>query len=196
MRVGFLGCGNMGGALATAVSRRKGNKIYLCDLVENKAAALKDKIGGDTEICDIEAIKECEVLFLGVKPNGAREALISLGDGYRGLIISMVAGMQTEAIAEVTRSARVIRIMPNTPASVGEGMILYSIGAGATKEDGEALCALLSEAGELCELDEELIDKATAISGCGFIYTSISSMPVFGSSTFAAIRSSSSTALL
>ena len=178
MRVGFLGCGNMGGALATATARCKGHRIYLCDLDSDKALALKEKIGEDAEICDIGALKECEALFLGVKPNGAKEALISLGEGYPSLIISMVAGMDTKSIAETARGARVIRIMPNTPASVGEGVILYSLGANATREDEQTLRALLCETGELCELDEALIDKATAVSGCGpaFVFSFMEAM--------------------
>lgn len=178
MRVGFLGCGNMGGALAAAVARCEGHRILLCDLDQGKAASLRDRIGENAEICDISALSDCDALFLGVKPNGAKEALVSLGEGFCGLIISMVAGMQTKTVAQVAKDARIIRIMPNTPASVGDGMILYSLGATATEEDGEALCSLLAKAGELCRLDEELIDKATAISGCGpaFVFSFMEAM--------------------
>jgi pyrroline-5-carboxylate reductase len=86
----------------------------------------------------------------------------------RFILVTMAAGM---TIADIRALAGgeypVIRIMPNTPAAVGEGMILYSIGSGVTKTEEKEFLADLAAAGRLTALPEALIDAGSAVSGCG-----------------------------
>ena len=126
---------------------------------------------------------ECDVLFFAVKPN----ALASMIEGIRDilknrsdyLIISMAAGVSIAKInGYLSFDAPVIRIMPNTPASVGEGMILWCADALVSDAAKERFLRIMSRAGELDELSESLIDAGCAVSGCGpaFVYMMIGAL--------------------
>ena len=83
-------------------------------------------------------------------------------------LVSMAAGIKIEKIAEMTKtSCPIIRIMPNMPVSVGEGMILYDICLGVTKETEEIFLAVMGKSGKLDKIPEALIDAGSALSGCG-----------------------------
>ena len=172
----------MGGALAEAVSRRGGYQLLLCDRIKEKAEELCRRVGGEViDEGELSRLTKCDVLFIGVKPVGAKEALnaLSRASDCLPLIISMVAGMRIDAISgELGGHSRIIRIMPNTPVAVGEGAVLYSLGSGVKDGDESEFLSVLAAAGRLTELCEELMDKATAISGCGpaFVFAFIEAM--------------------
>ncbi len=173
MKIGFLGCGNMGGALARAVARSEGGELLLADRDHGKAKALGDEISARV-LCDGELplLFDADVIFLGVKPDGMGEALWEIRKGRREkkapLIVSMAAGVSIGKIeAAGPEGAEVIRIMPNTPVSVGEGMVLYSLGTLTSPESEALFLDIMKGAGKLMSLEERMIDKATAISGCG-----------------------------
>ena len=176
MKIGFIGCGNMGGALARAVAKQAGNTLLLSDTAYEKAEALALEIGAVALDEDARCgVYECDVIFLGVKPGGASGALWDIRNNRQTptppIIVSMAAGVVIGDIEKAgPKGAEVIRIMPNTPVSVGEGMVLYALGS-KVKEGTEALfLSLMSNAGKLIRLEENQIDKATAISGCGPAY--------------------------
>ena len=167
IKIGFIGCGNMGGALAAAAAKYKDAEIRLFDKDENKAKALAERIGGI--VCDIDGVCACELVFLGVKPNiipiVADEIAKKVAAGG-ATVISMAAGVSLAKLAVMLGNLPIIRIMPNTPAEVGYGMILYTAnekGAGTVPLFLESMAA----AGKFDAIDERLIDAASAISGCG-----------------------------
>ena len=173
MKVGFLGAGNMGGALARAAAKAGKFEILLFDRDSAKAEALAKKIGAASVGCDTLASK-CDVIFLGVKPNIIPTAIESIKGLIKkeALIVSMAAATDIKKIEDCFGGAvKVIRIMPNTPAAVGEGMILYAANE-AARADIPAFLDVMSCAGVCDELDEKLIDAAACISGCGpaFVY--------------------------
>ena len=178
MTIGFIGCGNMGSALARAVSKRGAYSISLYDLAEEKARILSAEIGA--EVTDMAGISSADAIFLGVKPYGIREVVGKLEElGCRAMLISMAAGVKLSSIEEVlSRSLPLIRIMPNTPVQYGEGVILYSLGGAACKKHEALLLDLLKEGGMLCQLPEELIDAGSAVSGSGpaFFYMFIDAL--------------------
>ena len=177
-KIGFIGCGNMGGALATAVSRSAAaSKLLLCDANTEKAEALACAIGA--EAVDLQTLAgEADYMFLGVKPQGfeglfetLRPYLAARKDGP--VLVSMAAGVSVAAVEKMAGGALpVIRIMPNTPVSVGAGMILYTCNALVSDDALNGFLAALAEAGRLDEIDEGKIDAASALSGCGpaFVY--------------------------
>ena len=183
LKVGFIGAGNMGGALAQAV-RCSGEdcELLIADASAQKAEELAKRLKGRTaENAALAA--ECDVLFFAVKPN----ALASMIEGIRDilknrsdyLIISMAAGVSIAKInGYLGFDAPVIRIMPNTPASVGEGMILWCADALVSDAAKERFLRIMSRAGELDELSESLIDAGCAVSGCGpaFVYMMIGAL--------------------
>lgn len=169
MNVGFIGCGNMGGALAMAVAKAGGN-LYLCDRDENKARELSRLTGG--QVTDSSSIcRECDFVFLGVKPAGLgslveqiKESLVEHGP----TLVSMLAGVSTEKITSlIGEGVDVIRIMPNTPVLYGEGVVLISPYKNVAQEKTRLLLSLLSMAGKCEIIEEELIDAASAVSGSG-----------------------------
>lgn len=182
MKIGFIGAGNMGGALATAVAKAIGGaNVYLADPCVNKVTALADEIGAKVSN-NVTVTRECDVIFLGVKPQMMADVLATLPLAEQKempLLVSMAAGLSTAAIRTMAGvEAPIIRIMPNTPVAVGQGMILYTATADVTAEQTAAFTEMLSAAGRLCEIDEARIDAASAVSGCGpaFVYLFIEAL--------------------
>lgn len=176
-KIGFIGAGNMGGALAQAVSKKSECAVMLTDKEMAKAAALAEKIGAEAVSLD-KICKECDYIFLGVKPNVISSVIKDIGKPEGAVIVSMAAGVSTKKIEEAFGcDVPVIRIMPNTPASVGEGMILVCSNSLSGKYTDEFM-GIMSEAGTLDIIDEKLIDAASAISGCGpaFVYMYIEAL--------------------
>ena len=166
--VGFVGTGKMGGALASAVIKKVGgDKVMLADAQIEKAKAIADEYGCDFGSSN-DVVKSCKFAFLGVKP----QVMQAVADSIKAdispdtILVSMAAGISIERIENMFGKRPVIRIMPNTPVSVGEGMILYCSG-GVSSAQTDGFLQLMSKAGKLCGLDEKLIDAGSAVSGCG-----------------------------
>jgi len=181
MKIGFIGCGNMGGALARAAD----GKILLFDKNKKTAEALSDTIKGSSVINTVsELVEKAEVVFLGVKPNIIPSVLEEISPVLAAkkdttLIISMAAGISVASIEKgLPERSPVIRIMPNTPAACGEGMILYARGRHVTAEMQKDFLSFMKGAGKLDPIDERLIDAASAVSGCGpaFVYMFIEAL--------------------
>ena len=167
--IGFIGCGNMGGALARAVGRSlAGEKIALCDLSLEKAEALGREIGAATLALD-ELVRESRFVVLGVKPQMLADTVGSFASLLKPeqVVISMAAGVSVATLREYCGAAsRIIRIMPNTPASLGEGVILY-VPDGVTEDEEKAFLSYFDKAGMIDKIEESRIDAASALSGCG-----------------------------
>jgi pyrroline-5-carboxylate reductase len=163
----------MGGALATAV--RKGDQtitILLADNDTEKRDALCGILNAKSSTAE-EVAKECDVIFLGVKPQGMKGLLEAIGGVLLAretspLIITMAAGVTTDTItALIGGELPVVRIMPNTPVSLGCGMIEVCKNALVTDEQLSLALNLLKEAGRLDVIEESMIDAASALSGSG-----------------------------
>ena len=169
---GFIGCGNMGGAMAAATRKAvPGEDILLSNRTRAKAEALAEKLGA--EVVDNEsAAARSDFLFLGVKP----QMMAGMLSGIRGalaarerpcVLVTMAAGLTMAAIREMAGvDFPVIRINPNTPAAIGEGVVLYC----ADGVDGESMAAFrtaMAGAGLLDSIDESLMDAGSAVAGCG-----------------------------
>lgn len=170
MKYGFIGCGNMGGALARALCQRT-KDILICDpnpAAKELAAELGCAYGSSEEV------SRCERIFLGVKPHMVAGVLAQLRpvlEQRKPLLISMAAGVGTAQIRQFAGvDVPVIRIMPNTPVMVGKGMILYCATEAVSEEVRQDFLADMAEAGLFDLLDEKLIDAASAVSGCGPAY--------------------------
>ena len=171
----------MGGALATAVIKKiGGEKVCLTDNFKEKAIEIAGNSGA--EVTDIKALcDKSKFIFIGVKPQVIAETFDEIKDVLLGrnndfVIVSMAAGVCIERIcAMVGKKVPVIRIMPNTSVSVGAGMTVYSANDLVKNEDVCEFEELLSFSGKLLSIDEELIDAAMAVSGCGpaYIYLTI-----------------------
>ena len=174
--LGFIGCGNMGGALARAVAKAvDGEYIAVNDYCMEKAQAFAKECGA-TVVSAQEIATQCKFIVLGVKPQNMQETVSAiktqLQANKNAVVITMAAGISISAIRSfIGADVPVIRIMPNTPALVGEGMILYDC-LGVSPADEQAFKDAFQTAGVLDKLPEDKIDAASALSGCGpaFVY--------------------------
>ena len=170
--IGFIGCGNMGGALARAV-RVSGPEVelFFANRSLEKAEALAAELAGQAQTNQWVA-QNCSLIFLGVKPQLMGEVLADLAPILanrtdRFVLLTMAAGLTTQTIREMAGgNYPVARIMPNTPCAIGAGVVQLCC-LDVTDGEKEELKLLLSGAGLVDELDEGLIDAACAVSGCG-----------------------------
>ena len=181
-KVGFIGCGNMGSALIRAAVAAAGPEgILISDADRKKTKALAGETGVRIENTEILA-KEAGMIFLGVKPQQLdgllaeiRPVLESRRDRF--VLVSMAAGVTIDRLQKTVGKWPVIRIMPNLAAAVGEGVILYAE-KDASGADMETFVGIMKRAGELCALDEKLMDAGMALTGCGpaFVYMFIEAL--------------------
>lgn len=173
MIFGFIGTGNMGGALAKAAAKSLApEELLLSDKFAATAQALASTLGCQAKSVE-EVAQEAELLFLGVKPHMMAGLLGSIAPILAQrqtpfTLVSMAAGLSIRDILGMAGGEYpVIRIMPNTPVSVGQGVILYDKTPNVTPEALEAFLSGMSQAGLLDPLPEALIDAGSALSGCG-----------------------------
>ncbi|MBO7252811.1 MAG: pyrroline-5-carboxylate reductase [Oscillospiraceae bacterium] len=171
MKYGFIGCGNMGGAIARALAKST-RDIALADR-SGKGKTLAQELG--ISYSDNTTIAStCNRIFLGVKPHMMKGVLTSLQEVLaqrKPLLITMAAGVEICQIEEFAGcKLPVIRIMPNTPTAVGKGITQYCCNE---LVDDAVLADWLQDmapSGLMDALDESLIDAASAISGSGPAY--------------------------
>jgi len=178
IQFGFIGAGNMGSALATAVSKSVvTEEIMISDKSDIKAKSLARALNcnsGDNETIAYYS----KFIFLGVKPQMLKETLDAISEvlnsrNDRFILVSMAAGVEISALEEILgKKYPIIRIMPNTPVSAGKGMILYTYNDEVFMDEISEFCNALKYAGKLDKIEEKLIDAASAVSGCGpaFVY--------------------------
>lgn len=174
--LGFIGTGNMGGALAQAAcAGTDPASILLADGNREKADSLAAKLG-----CNAGGAKDvagnCRYIFLGVKPQVMSMLMEEIAPVLKAreerfILVSMAAGITTEKIRGMTfPDCPIIRIMPNTSVAVGEGMILYTATENVMEAEINEFKGLMAGAGQFDALPEALMDAGSAVSGCGPAY--------------------------
>ena len=169
----FIGTGAMGSALAAAARRNMPPEQML---LANRTRAKADKTAeslGCAAGSVTEAAASGKYIFLGVKPQMMAGLLEEIAPVLaqrqdRFILVSMAAGLTIGRIMELAGSKYpVIRIMPNTPCAVGEGVILYDASEQVTPEELVQFTDAMAGAGLLDRLEERLIDAGSAVAGCG-----------------------------
>ncbi len=167
IKIGFIGCGKMAGAIIKGIITS--GFAYVDDIKGSEATAAAASLAGERLGIDVgcdnrELAAQSDVIFLAVKPHYVMQVLDEIRDVITGdkLVVSIAAGIKTENLP-----ARSIRVMPNTPALVMEGMSGFTRGVGATGDDADFVTNLLSSIGRVIEIDEAQMDVLTAISGSG-----------------------------
>ncbi|MBE6975868.1 MAG: pyrroline-5-carboxylate reductase [Ruminococcaceae bacterium] len=176
---GFIGTGNMGGALAEAAAKAMPSEnICLSNRTAAKAEALANRLGCRTASVE-DTAASCSFLFLGVKPQQMGALLADLSPALAErkdefVLVSMAAGLTMERIqAMAGGNYPVIRIMPNTPCAVGAGMIPFDCTDNVTQETLTLFLDGMRFAGIFDRLPENLIDAASAVAGCGPAYAAM-----------------------
>jgi pyrroline-5-carboxylate reductase len=180
MKIAFIGAGNMAEAFCRG-------------LLKNKVVSAKDLCASDVRPArDIPWLKACrvwatdsltaarasEVVFFSVKPKDMAQVLGETASGLkppelkRKLFVSIAAGLPLRKLEEMLgKAARVVRVMPNTPALVGMGASAYCLGSQATAKDGRRVEGLLRAVGLAVRVGKDSdLDGVTALSGSGPAY--------------------------
>ena len=178
MTYGFIGTGNMGGALARALVREVSPlDVYLNNRTPAKAEALAAELGARADTA-AHIAAACDYIFLGVKPNLIAGVLAQLAPTLaqrtdKPVLVSMAAGVTIAALEQAAPGCPILRIMPNTACAVGAGLTLYDANALLTKPQLDAFLADMAASGRLEALPEHLIDAGSAVAGCGGAFVSL-----------------------
>ena len=176
LTIGFLGTGKMATALAKGFIRAglvTPRQVFGSDLIPAARVAFGKETGARIETTNAKVADVASVLILATKPDQTVAVLTEIGDGFtrRHLLISIAAGVPTAKLeAALPGNARVIRVMPNTPALLGASATGFALGASATRADGELAHRLFSAVGVAFQLKEALLDAVTGLSGSGPAY--------------------------
>ena len=176
LKIGFLGAGKMATALAEGFVRAEmvsPRKIIASARSAGTRKLFAQKTAAKTVAANAAVLEFANVIFLGVKPAQTAEALTEIRDHFtkKHLLISLAAGVTISKLENLLpANARVIRVMPNTPALVGAGASAFALGKNATATDAEIAKKLLSAVGVAFQVKENLLDAVTGLSGSGPAY--------------------------
>lgn len=171
--VGFIGCGHMASAIIKGVLDSKflaPSQVMASEISEEFAAAKNEQLGIKVVTDNKIVAKNSDVIFLATKPNFIKEVLNEIKDELTQdkLIVSIAAGVSTKSIEDaIGKEVAVIRVMPNAPAMILEGMSGIVKGKFAKDEHIQFVEEFLSKIGRCLVVDEDKIDVLTAISGSG-----------------------------
>jgi len=183
-RWGFIGAGKMASALIRGMLRAG---VTTPDRVSasDPAAAIRDELARETGVeatsSNLAVVGRSDVLVLAVKPQSMGQVLRELAPAITPdhLIVSIAAGVSIATIGEALgEGRRIVRVMPNTPALLGEGASAYAMGTTATTEDATVVQAFLESVGRAVRLPEAQLDAVTGLSGSGpaFVYLIIEAL--------------------
>jgi pyrroline-5-carboxylate reductase len=171
MKVGIIGCGTLGRAIASGLLQHEGVREILVTTRRGVPIASLPDLAMATD--NVQLVERCDVVLLCVKPFQleavAREIAPSLRPGH--LVISTAASVTSAQVHDwIDGHAPIVRVMPNMPCRVGYGMTVLSRGIDATEAHISLVQSLFDMLGRTVAIDESLMDAATAISGCGPAY--------------------------
>jgi pyrroline-5-carboxylate reductase len=174
-KVVFVGAGNMAEAIVSGMVTAQfcaPEKIIMTDVRPERLADLENEYGVSIST-DNSVVKNAEIVVLAVKPQILADVLKGIAPVLRSetLIISIAAGIPTAKIeAALSGKRRVVRVMPNTPALVGQGASAIAAGTHADEADMEVTEAILGCVGLTVRVQENDLDAVTALSGSGPAY--------------------------
>jgi len=173
VRIGFVGGGYMGEALVASFTNAgavAGADVTVSDIAEERRSELSSKYGVATTSDNADAVRDADILVLAVKPQEFENVAASLKGalGTSATVISIMAGVTIERIAQGLDHETVVRVMPNTAAFVGEAMSVWTASAGVNDDIKRQVAGLLATMGRELEVaDESYMDAATAVNGSG-----------------------------
>lgn len=174
LNIGVIGCGKMAHAILSGLNknRDKYGKIMVNDIDSGRCLLFRDDFQATVSQAK-EVIAGSNLIILAVKPAQIEALLTEVCDVVTSdkLIVSIAAGIKTAAIERwIPAHCPVVRVMPNTPALVGQGMSAVSAGKRAQADQTRLVCELFESVGKVVIVDEKYMDAVTAISGCGPAY--------------------------
>ena len=176
MKIGFIGCGNMGSAMIGGILKKgvfAKDEIIVSNLTEEGSKRSREKLGVVTTMDNCEVVKNANIVILAVKPQFYEEVISQIKGCLTPdhMIVGIAPGKTLAWLEEKCEQAlKVVRLMPNTPAQVGEGMTGACANDRVTKEDLDQILAITNSFGRTEVVPERLMDAVGAVSGCSPAY--------------------------
>ncbi|MCI7145465.1 MAG: pyrroline-5-carboxylate reductase [Clostridiales bacterium] len=179
MKIGFIGTGNMGGAILRGYvnsGKSGGNSLYICNRTRERSDRIVSELSGPVTVCQDarELVRACDIVIIGVKPQGMEELLKEIAPEVSEgkVFVSMAAGVSIAAIKKyLGEKTGIIRIMPNTPAMVGKAMTSLSPCEYVSESELEAVKVIFDSIGRAEVVPEHMIDCVIGVSGSSPAYT-------------------------
>lgn len=174
-KIGIIGCGNIGEAIVRGIinsGKIKSTQIIVSDIDPDRVESVVEKYNVAGTTSNTRVIENSEIIFLSVKPKDLEKTILPVKDAFnnKNIIISVLAGVKISKLKNLIPKATVVRIMPNTPVLVGEGAIGVSFEKDINSSKKEELIDILRSMGVVVEVDENLMDAVTGLSGSGPAY--------------------------
>ncbi|QEK12900.1 pyrroline-5-carboxylate reductase [Crassaminicella thermophila] len=182
--IGFIGCGNMGQAMIGGIIQANifsSENILVGDVNEKSLEKAAEKYGIKTTTDNNEVAKIADILILSVKPNLYPVVIKQIKDEVKKdvIVVTIAAGKSIEGTEKMfKRKVKVVRVMPNTPALVGEGMSAVCANEAVTKEELDEIINIFESFGKTEIVNEKLMDVVTSVSGSSpaYVYMFIEAM--------------------
>ena len=171
MKIGFIGTGNMGSAMIKGLVTSEyvsGSDINVFDVNVEKSRELSEKYSVKPLQNEVEIADNSDVIVLSVKPNIYNSVLekIKARIDENKIIIAIAAGISIESVENIAgKDKKVVRIMPNTPAQVLEGMTAVTFNGNVKEEEKKVVFSILDSFGKSIEIEEKLMHTFTGIAG-------------------------------
>lgn len=177
MKLGFIGGGQMCEAIIKGLyDRKEVPAVRVSEPSEARREFLATRYPGvTTTSSNGDILSSCDIVILAVKPQYLGEALARVHNSHNALIVSICAGVPISRLEDlVGSSARIVRVMPNLPAMVGEGATGFCLNAKCQQSDGDSVKSIFGAVGAVVEqVPESIMDVVTAVSGSGPAYMCI-----------------------
>ncbi|XP_037491639.1 pyrroline-5-carboxylate reductase isoform X1 [Jatropha curcas] len=179
-KLGFIGAGKMAESIAKGVVQAgvlPPSRICTSHSNPNRCSAF-ESFGVKILPRNQDVVEDSDVVVFSVKPQVVKDVVLQLSPHLtkKKLLVSIAAGTKLKDLQEWAGHSRFIRVMPNTPAAVGEAASVMSLGGAATEEDGDLIAKLFGSVGKIWKADEKLFDAITALSGPAYVFLAIEAL--------------------
>lgn len=174
--IGVLGAGNMGEALLRGLLRAslvEPDRLIASSLEEDRLGELRDDLGIRVTADNRQLVQDADIVIVCTKPHTVLPLLTSLRSEFRPTqtLFSIAAGVSLRAIGELlVQPMPLVRVMPNTPSLIGEGVSAFCLGGTADDSHAQIAAKLFGALGHVHRVEEEQMDAITAVSGSGPAY--------------------------
>jgi pyrroline-5-carboxylate reductase len=172
IKIGFIGGGAITEAITSGILEAKlitANNIFIAEHKSVRCEYLKKIYNVNVSVDAREIADNVDIIFLAIKPQVACNAIESICSitKDKSIIVSVVAGLTIQSLESYFKNQPVIRVMPNTPVAVGEGMSAIALGTKATAENGDLIEKIFNAIGKAVIVKENVMDAVTGLSGSG-----------------------------
>lgn len=176
MKIGFIGCGNMASAMIGGILKKgifTKEEIIVSNLTEEGSRRSREKLGVVTTMENRQVAESAKIVVLAVKPQFYEEVLGEIKDVLteEHILVGIAPGKTLSWLEEkCAQPIKIVRLMPNTPAQVGEGMTGVCFNERVSEEEKQEICAITDSFGCTEVIPERLMEGLSAVTGCSPAY--------------------------